>query len=349
MTKRWSWAVALLLAAFLTVPVSAQSPIVRAVLFFSPTCPHCHQVMTQDLPPLQATYGEQLQIAAIDVTTVDGQQLYRSAVDAYSIPEDRLGVPTLIVGDQVMVGSLEIPELFPGLIEQGLARGGVEWPEIPGLPSALAGFEPASPDQVEAGSGSASWSEKLARDPVGNGLAIAVLAILVGIVGFSAWRWRSPGTVEQGARGKPFFGGWGWMTAVALVGLAAASYLAWAEAGSNQVACGPVGDCAAVQASPYSTFLGLPVAVLGVAGYVALLAAIGLTRSRTARLRQRAHVATLVLAAGGTLFSIYLTSLEPFVIGAACAWCLASALAMGLLLLLSVRPARAAYERLSSG
>jgi len=39
----------------------------------------------------------------------------------------------------------------------------------------------------------------------------------------------------------------------------------------------------------------------------------------------------------GTLFSMYLTFLEPFVIGATCAWCLTSAVILTLLMLLSVR------------
>jgi uncharacterized membrane protein len=34
----------------------------------------------------------------------------------------------------------------------------------------------------------------------------------------------------------------------------------------------------------------------------------------------------------GTLFSVYLTFLEPFVIGATCIWCLSSAVVMTLLL-----------------
>ncbi|MCA9971053.1 MAG: hypothetical protein KC425_12595, partial [Anaerolineales bacterium] len=44
-------------------------PIVQAVLFYSPTCPHCHQVITQDLPPIQEKYGAQLQILGVDTST----------------------------------------------------------------------------------------------------------------------------------------------------------------------------------------------------------------------------------------------------------------------------------------
>ena len=41
----------------------------------------------------------------------------------------------------------------------------------------------------------------------------------------------------------------------------------------------------------------------------------------------------------GVLFSIYLTFLEPFVIGASCAWCLSSAIVMTLILWASTGPA----------
>ena len=48
----------------------------------------------------------------------------------------------------------------------------------------------------------------------------------------------------------------------------------------------------------------------------------------------------------GTLFSIYLTFLEPFVIGASCAWCLASAVLMTAILVMSAKPAAHAYARI---
>ena len=45
------------------------------------------------------------------------------------------------------------------------------------------------------------------------------------------------------------------------------------------------------------------------------------------------------MTAGGVLFSIYLTFLEPFVIGATCAWCITSAIIMTLIFLASTGPA----------
>lgn len=110
-----------------TITVTA----VRGVLFFSPTCMHCHLVINDVLPPLQEEYGEQLVIAQVDVSTEEGYELYMSAVDALEI--QNLGVPTLIVGDVVLIGSRQIPEQLPGLIENGRASGGTDWPAIPGF------------------------------------------------------------------------------------------------------------------------------------------------------------------------------------------------------------------------
>jgi uncharacterized membrane protein len=50
-------------------------------------------------------------------------------------------------------------------------------------------------------------------------------------------------------------------------------------------------------------------------------------------------IALLGMATFGLLFSIYLTLLEPFVIGATCAWCLTSAIILTALLWLSLASA----------
>jgi len=44
----------------------------------------------------------------------------------------------------------------------------------------------------------------------------------------------------------------------------------------------------------------------------------------------------VVAALVGTVFSMYLTALEPFVIGASCMWCLSSALGMTAVLWLAM-------------
>jgi uncharacterized membrane protein len=112
---------------------------------------------------------------------------------------------------------------------------------------------------------------------------------------------------------------------LALVGFFVALYM-WLHALGigGSLKCG-TGGCDVVQASGWARFLGLPVALYGVAGYAAILV-VALAALRPAALDRRGP--TLVLAAlatGGMLFTLYLTYLELFVIHAICRWCVGSA------------------------
>jgi uncharacterized membrane protein/glutaredoxin len=310
------------------VSVIAGEAAVRAVLFYSPTCPHCQRVLTQALPPLLDRFGKQLRIARLDVTRPAGRALYVSAVKRYAIPEKRRGVPTLVVGETVLVGEDQIPRELPGLIVRALAAGGTAWPDIPGLAAAL---PPEITAQDLAADRQVGWRERFARDPVANGLAIAVLGLMA-LVAAAAAR-RMPAAWRDGGRAH-------WPVPVlALAGLAISGYLAYVETSGAAAVCGPVGNCNAVQQSDYARLLGVPIAVLGVYVYVAVLAAWAISLRRRSALGPWAHRLLVVLAAAGVAFSAYLTFLEPFVIGATCLWCLASALIMTALLWISTRVA----------
>jgi uncharacterized membrane protein len=123
-----------------------------------------------------------------------------------------------------------------------------------------------------------------------------------------------------------------WIPALALIGLGVAAYLAQVEVREVAAVCGPIGDCNTVQQSEYARLFGvLPIGVLGIAGNVAILLTWIVSRAAWARWSVYSGIALLGMTAFGALFSIYLTFLEPFVIGATCAWCLSSAIVMTLL------------------
>jgi uncharacterized membrane protein len=77
------------------------------------------------------------------------------------------------------------------------------------------------------------------------------------------------------------------------------------------------------------------VGLLGCAGYLGILAAWVVGRLPLEPLTRLARWGLLAMAVFGAAFSIYLTFLEPFVIGATCGWCLASAVLMGFVLVLA--------------
>jgi uncharacterized membrane protein/thiol-disulfide isomerase/thioredoxin len=372
------------LLVWVVAPVCADEelPVVHAVLFYSPNCPHCHTVIAEVLPPLFEQYAKQLQIVGVDTYTSEGSDLYHAAIEYFQIPEERRGVPTLIIGDVVLVGSGEIPEQLPDLIEQGLAAGGVDWPAIlnsvppatatpeavvtPVPTNSVAATPLPSPtiQQVTPTPGLAfptdspsSIGEIIARDMPGNVISIGILCGMVLSVGYvvidgarvlrtrrmETWKdGRSRRRREFRREAEPMHlpAWWDWaVLGLCVLGLIVAGYLAYVETTLTEAVCGPVGDCNAVQQSEYVLLFGLiPIALFGLAGYVVILAVWAFGKFGRGRLAELSPVGLLGLALFGTAFSIYLTFLEPFVIGATCSWCLTSAVGMTLVLLLVARP-----------
>jgi uncharacterized membrane protein len=122
----------------------------------------------------------------------------------------------------------------------------------------------------------------------------------------------------------------------ALIGLAVSAYLAVAKLANKDVLCFEgMGDCNIVNTSAYSMWRGIPVAVLGVIGYVVILAIIIIMT------KQKDQSSIIILAffgvtTFGTLYSLYLTYVELFIIHAVCPWCLTSAIAMFVLFIISI-------------
>lgn len=163
---------------------------------------------------------------------------------------------------------------------------------------------------------------------------------------FSAWGVLALAVASVVVMTRPAWRGRFGLPLVALTGLGVAVYLSYVETGSAQAACGLIGNCNAVQQSAYSRVLGVPVGVLGVIGYGLLLGVWALAQVSTGPRRAQLEVALLALALGGVAFSTYLTFLEPFVIGATCAWCLLSALTMLMILWLVAPQGWQAYYAL---
>jgi uncharacterized membrane protein len=401
---------------------------VRAVLFHSPTCPHCRRVITEDLPVFFEVYGGPpqvnrggehlalvsngtLAILFVDASDPTGGALFDASFESHQVGGERRGVPRMIMGDSVMIGSVEIPTRLHGMIRAGLASGGIPWPAIPGLEQVTARLEqrgvlapptaraPAPLDSARvadthppapmperttqagapatasgrpadsapgrpgtdqppqaAGSGEAAQpaatrpattaletigaateatvGQRLRRDPIGNGLAIVGLGIMV--LTLAAVGAGVPARVGPRDPGL-------WLPLLAVAGAGVAAYLTYVETSGATAVCGPIGDCNTVQQSDYAALFGVvPVGALGLAGYglVIVLWVLGQDGRPTASLARRCLVATALI---GTLFSVYLTVLEPFVIGATCMWCLSSAAVMTALLWLA-----AAWSRSSA-
>jgi uncharacterized membrane protein len=111
-------------------------------------------------------------------------------------------------------------------------------------------------------------------------------------------------------------------TVLALAGAAVAAYLTWVHYADLQPFCvGGGGGCERVQSSDYAKLAGVPVAVLGLVGYLAILATAVLGEDTGA-------FAAAFLALTGFAYSVYLTYVELVEIKAICQWCVVSAVIM---------------------
>ncbi len=116
---------------------------------------------------------------------------------------------------------------------------------------------------------------------------------------------------------------------LALVGIGIAGYLTYVHYAGITPACEIAHGCEKVQTSEWSRLAGVPVALLGLLTYAAILGCL-FAPGQTARL------ASAVLSLVGFGFSAYLTYRELFTIDAICQWCVASAVVMAALAALTM-------------
>ncbi len=310
--------------------VQTEPPVVHAVLFFSSGCTYCSEVLTKTLPPIQEQYKSQLSILLIEVASVDEiNKLY--SLGAYlGLTREQVAVPFLLLDRTALIGVDEINAKFPGLIEKFLTSGGLEYPDIPLLNEMLPkGIAFTSSDPYLHLVPQTQTLPKTTGIALAWGvMALMALALILAIV-----------MILRAFQGKPMKGLNAWLDMaipiLAILGLGASIYLTYVEVTHTQALCGPVGDCNAVQSSPYAKLFGLvPIGLVGALGYIAILVAWFWRRFRTDALSKVAGPIMFGMALFGTLFSVYLTYLELFVIHAVCIWCLSSAVIITALMLL---------------
>jgi vitamin-K-epoxide reductase (warfarin-sensitive) len=98
------------------------------------------------------------------------------------------------------------------------------------------------------------------------------------------------------------------------------------DAGKEPCSINDKWDCGVVNHSPYAMIHGVPVAAIGILGYV-LIAVLGFARQRALLL-----ISTLI----GLAFALYLTNIEAHVLEVYCLYCVISQCIIAVLALLSI-------------
>lgn len=113
-----------------------------------------------------------------------------------------------------------------------------------------------------------------------------------------------------------------------LFGLGIATYLTYVHYAGLEPICAASRGCEVVQQSKYAEFVGVPVPVIGLLGWIGILGSLLIPGDIGRGL-------TALLALFGFGFTLYLTYLEIWVIEAICQWCVGNGIIMTIVAILA--------------
>ncbi|MBN1875541.1 MAG: hypothetical protein JXA33_15030 [Anaerolineae bacterium] len=123
-------------AVVLARPLSVEiDPVVHILYFYSVDCEHCKAVEEEVLSVLTETYGSQLDIRMFEISTPENYELLIRAEEQYGVADENRGLPTLIIGNRVLIGEDPIREHLSALVAAGVDQGGIALPDLPAMES----------------------------------------------------------------------------------------------------------------------------------------------------------------------------------------------------------------------
>lgn len=105
--------------------------------------------------PLVNEYGSRLVIMGLNISTEGGGQIYTSVMEELSIPEERQVIPFILIGEQALIGAVEINEQFANLVREGIEGDGLGWPPVAGLQGLFANADATVAARTPAPEGTA--------------------------------------------------------------------------------------------------------------------------------------------------------------------------------------------------
>ena len=123
--------------------------------------------------------------------------------------------------------------------------------------------------------------------------------------------------------------------ALVIIGVLVSIYMTVYKISGNEGMCLGSGDCSTVNASRFSEVNGIPVAVIGIVGYLAILG-VHLFENRSPFMRKNATLLIFGMALTGFIFTVWLVYIEIAVLKALCPFCVTSQVAMTLIFIIAV-------------
>ena len=106
---------------------------VHGYYFYSNTCSHCLDILANILEPLQAENPGQIDMRLLELGTPEYYRGLLAVEEAYDVKPEQRGLPTVVLGDQILIGEAPNKENLAEIIKAGIAGSGIAFPEIPGV------------------------------------------------------------------------------------------------------------------------------------------------------------------------------------------------------------------------
>ncbi len=107
--------------------------MIHILYFFRYECSHCQVILQEVILPLEQQYGSRLDIRKLEIGTAEYYELLNLVENSFNVSAESRGIPTLVIGNEIMIGEETIREKLENSIESGIAAGGIAWPQLEGL------------------------------------------------------------------------------------------------------------------------------------------------------------------------------------------------------------------------
>ena len=118
----------------LPTPLSSRLPYdpsaVHGLYFYSTNCPHCMTMLDELVLPMQDEFGSKLDIRLIEISYTSNYELLNRAEKQFGVQAEKRGIPTLIIGSNILIGESPIRDHMREIVTAGIDNGGVGWPAI---------------------------------------------------------------------------------------------------------------------------------------------------------------------------------------------------------------------------
>lgn len=122
---------------------------IHGYYFYSNSCSHCIAILDEILTPLEQQYPGQLDIRLLELGNPDYYRALLAVEESFDVQAGDRDIPTVVIGDQILIGETQNRDNLKNILETGLAGEGVDFPTISGVDPQLMISVPPQPSTVE--------------------------------------------------------------------------------------------------------------------------------------------------------------------------------------------------------